>query len=115
MSPGVDDGVMPAADFAERMQFFRPRRPEQPVPGVGAKRHDTGQPALEVTEADRTQERGQIAAKRPHGGTMFRPGVHRHDKKDGGARKLSNHRLWDSRWHVPPFTDPDRRQKSARI
>ena len=47
------DGVMLAADLAERMQFLRPRRAEQPVPGVGAERHDAGQPALEVAEARR--------------------------------------------------------------
>ena len=30
------DGMMPAVDLAERMQFLRPRLPEQPVPCVGA-------------------------------------------------------------------------------
>ena len=35
------DGVMPAADLTERMQFSRLRHSEEPVPCVGAKRHDT--------------------------------------------------------------------------
>ena len=35
------DGVMAAVDLTERVQFFRLRCPEEPVPCVGAKRHDT--------------------------------------------------------------------------
>ena len=66
------DGVMLAADLAERMQVLRPRRAEQPVPGVGAESHDAGQPAVEVAKADRAQEGGEIATQRPHGVIAFR-------------------------------------------
>ena len=66
------DGVMPAADLAERMQVLRPRRAEEPVPSVGAERHDARQPSLEVAKADRTQEGGEIATQRPHRGIIFR-------------------------------------------
>ncbi len=34
------DGVAPAVDFTEGMQFFRLRHSEEPVPCIGAKRHD---------------------------------------------------------------------------
>ena len=40
------------ADLAERMQLRRPRRAEQPVPGVRADAHDAGEISLEVAEAD---------------------------------------------------------------
>ena len=80
------DSVMLAADFAERMQFLRPRRAEQPVPGVGAERHDTGQPAVEVAEADGALKPGQVAAQGAHGGVTRRSGIHRHHERQDGAR-----------------------------
>src|SRR5262249_8212772 len=53
---GSGDGMMPAANLTEWMQFFRPRRPEEPLPGIGAKCHDARQAALEVAEAHRAHE-----------------------------------------------------------
>ena len=87
------DGVMLAADFAERMQVLRLRRSEEPVPCVGAERHDAGQPPLEVAEAHCAQKSGQITTQGPHGGIVFRSGVHRHDEKNSGARELSRRRV----------------------
>ena len=99
------DGVMLAADFAERMEFLRLRRAEQPVPGVGAERHDAGQPAVEVAEADGAQEPGQVAAQGPHGGLMLRSVVHGHDEKDGGGRERRGDRLGNRGRHASLHTD----------
>ena len=79
------DGVVSTTDFTERMQIFRPRRAEQPIPCVGAKRHDTGEPTLQVTEAHGFQKGGQITTEGPHGRSVFRSGVYRHDQEDSGA------------------------------
>ena len=39
-------------DFPKRMQFRRPRLAEQPVPGVGANPHHTGEISLDIAEPD---------------------------------------------------------------
>jgi hypothetical protein len=96
---------MLAADFTERMQFLRPRRAEQPVPGVGAEPHDAGQAAFEVAEPDGAQEPGQVAAQGAHGGFSGRSGIRRHHEKHGGARKRRDDGLRNRGWHAPLLTD----------
>ena len=99
------DGVMLAADFTERMQFFRLRRAEQPVPGVGDERHDTGQPAIEVAEPYRAQKPGQIAAQGAHGGVTRRSDIHGHHERHGGGRVWCDDRLGNRGRHASLHTD----------
>ena len=103
--PRRRDSVMHAPDFLERMQFLRPRRAEQPVPGVGAERHDAGQPALEVPEPDGAQKTGQVAAQAANGGFGRRSRIHRHHEKHGGTRERRDDRLRNRGWHASLLTD----------
>ena len=93
-SPSLsEDELLDAVDLAERMQTFRLRRAEQPVPCIGADPHDAGQPALEIAEADRAHQRGHIGAQRPYHRIIFRIGLDRDRKEDGRARQLRSDRL----------------------
>src|SRR6185312_157227 len=94
------DRMVLAADLAERVQFLRPRRSEQPVPGLGTERRDAGQPPLGIAETYRAQQPGQVAAERAHGIAMFRSGIHRHDQEDGGMREWGVDRLRHGSWHA---------------
>ena len=93
-SPGVETAWRAAgANLPERVQFRRPRRPEEAVPRVGAEPHDAGQAPLEVAKFHRAQQRGEVSAERPHGRAMVRPGLDRHDQEDRGAGERRGHRL----------------------
>ena len=80
-------GVMASPDFTKRVQVFRLGSAKESVPRFRTKRHDTGQPPLKVTEADRAQQRGQITTQASHRDVMLRSGFHRHDEKNRGARE----------------------------
>ncbi len=85
MSPGVATAnPRPGAEFAERMQLRRARDAEQPIPDLGPKRDDAGQPAIEVAKPDRAQQVGHIGAERAHRALGLGPGVDRDDEKDRG-------------------------------
>ena len=86
-------GVMPAANFTERMQVFRLRRHEDAIPCVRTQSHDTRQSAIRGTKAHGSDEGGEITTQGSHRGVLFRPGIHRGDKKYGGTRELSVHSL----------------------
>ena len=97
-------GMVPAPDLAKRMQALWAWRAKKAVPGIGAKRHDTGQSAIEVAKAHRTQEAAQIATKASYSGTRFRTGIHCSDQKNRSTREMSNNWLRNSRWHALPLT-----------
>ena len=67
--------VVLTANLTERMQIFRFGQTEEPVPSRGAEPHDAQQIALEVTEADRAQKRGQIGTQASHGCFIVLPHV----------------------------------------
>ncbi|GFO81086.1 MAG: hypothetical protein A49_07130 [Methyloceanibacter sp.] len=54
---------MDAVDLAERMQFFRGRRAEQPAPGRGTEPHHAGEIAVEIAESHGPDNSRKIAAK----------------------------------------------------
>jgi hypothetical protein len=54
-------------DLPKRMQLRRPRIAEEPFPRLGADSHHAGEISLDIAEADRAQQRREIAAKQPHG------------------------------------------------
>jgi hypothetical protein len=87
------DGMMPAVNLAERMQVLWPWHSEKPVPRIGAKPHDAGQPAFEITKTNRPQESGQIATQGANGRVMLQAGIDGHDEKYGCARQLCDNRL----------------------
>ena len=80
-------------DLSKRMQLCRPRIAEDPVPRLGADPHDAGEVSLDIAEADRAQQRREVAAKRPDGRTARLARVDRYDKKDRGPGKGLNDRL----------------------
>ena len=102
-------------NLPERVQFLRPRRPEQAVPRLGADPHDAGQAPLDVAKFHRPKQSGKVAAERAHGRAMVRPGLDRHDHEDRGTgerrgdrlrngthitrRFGSGHRIGLHRWH----------------
>lgn len=87
---------MLAADLLQRMQFFRPWRAEEPVPRFGAKRHDTGQAAFEITKAHGAQQGGQITTQTADSVTRLPSRIYSSDEKDRGTRKPPNDRLRNS-------------------
>ncbi len=84
-------------DFAERMQFRRPRCAKQSVPRVRSEPHHAGQIAFDIAKAHRADQSGEIAAQRSDGVAACRPGIHRDDQKDRGAGQRLNHHLRDRR------------------
>ena len=83
------------------MQFRRPRRPEEPVPRVGANPHNAGEPPFEVAKFHRAQQRGEVAAERAYGRAMVRPGLECHDQEDRGTGERRGDRLRDGTHKSP--------------
>ena len=94
------DGVVPATDLTEWVQFFRLRYSEDPVPCIRTKRHDARQLSLEVPEAHGAEKSCQITTQGPYRRLTFWSRVYRYDKKDGSARKPCDYRLWTNGWHA---------------
>ena len=95
-SPGVETAWRAAgANLPERMQLRRPRRPEQPVPRLGADPHDAGEARFEVAKSHRADQAGQVGAERAHGRAMVRSGLDRHDQEDRGTGERRGYRLRD--------------------
>src|ERR1700689_2355897 len=108
----------PGAKPPGGMQFCRPGRPEDPVPGLGTKAHHTGKLAFQVPKFHRAQQPGEICTKRAQGSAILNPRVEGHDEEDRGtgerrgdwlregwqtsyglgcAGRIGFHRLWFSR------------------
>ncbi len=73
------------ANFAEHVQFRRPRRAKEPVPRVGPKAKDAGEARFEVAKFHRAQQCGEVSAERPHGRPIVESRVECHHQEDGGA------------------------------
>src|ERR1700688_5310316 len=80
-------------DFPKGVQLLRPRLAEEPVPGVGSDSHHAGEVSLDIAEADRTDQRREVAAKRPDCRSIRHAGVDRYDQKDRSAGQILNHLL----------------------
>ena len=91
---GRRDGLArPGPEFAERVQFRRARRAEQPVPNCRPERHDAGQIAFEIAKSDRPQQGAQIGAQGSRRRFGLGAGLDRDHKKDRGAGQLHRQQL----------------------
>src|SRR5260370_38841906 len=97
-------------DFPKGVQFLRPRLAEEPVPGVGSDSHHAGEVALDIAEANRTDQRREGAAKRPYGCSIRRAGGDRDHHEDRGSGHILNHRL--AHWRLWSRVRPEPRTSS---
>src|SRR5882757_6094700 len=80
-------------DFPKRMQFCGARLAKQPVPCVGAYSHHAGEVSLDIAEANGSDQRREVAAKRPDGCLTCGAGVDRDDQKNRCRGQILNHWL----------------------
>ena len=73
------------ANLPERMKFRWAVRSKEPVPRVGAKAHDAREPPFQVAKLHGSQQRGEVPAERPHGGSIVQARVYCNDQEDRGA------------------------------
>ena len=80
-------------EFPKWVEFCRPRLTKEPVPGVGPDPHHAGEVSPDIAEADRTDQRREVAAKRPDCRSVRGARVDRDDHEDRGAGQILNHQL----------------------
>src|SRR4029077_4565633 len=84
-------------NLAEGMQFGRQRLPEEAIPCVGSKPHDTGKPSFQITKFNGSHQRGELPTKRVQDSPILRARVERRDQEDRGASKRRGYRLCEGR------------------
>ncbi len=74
-----DSMTLPSTYLAKLVQFSWSRLPEQLVPGIGPKPHNTGESSLLFTKTYRTHESGEICAEGSDSSSMPSTWVYCHD------------------------------------
>src|SRR6202035_2275242 len=86
----------PCTNLPKGVEFRRPWRPEEFIPGCGPKSHDARELPFNVSKLNRPQQASEIAAERPNGRSMFGALFYGDNEKDCGASELSSYHLRNS-------------------
>jgi len=80
------DGMAPgSADLAERVQLYRSRRTEEPVPRIRSDSQDARKAGIHGAKSHGAHKGGQVAAQRADPHVLIGAGIDGHDQKERGA------------------------------
>ena len=98
-----DRVARPGSNLPERMQFCRPRIPEEPRPCIGANSHDAGQRTFDVAEFHGAEQGAEVCTERPQGRSIVRSRIDRQHQEDRGAAERCRYGLWNGDVIAPLF------------
>jgi hypothetical protein len=81
------------ANLLERMQFFRPRRPEEAIPRVRTDAHHAGKAPFQVAKFHCSQQRGDVSAEGAYRIAIFKARVECGNQEDGRPGERPGYRL----------------------